>query len=25
MGGEDAAFLIYRKRDCCQGSALPVP
>lgn len=20
-GGEDAAFLIYRKRDCCQGSA----
>ncbi|MCD8339045.1 MAG: TraU family protein [Burkholderiales bacterium] len=21
-GGEDAAYLIYRKRDCCQGSGL---
>ncbi len=21
-GGEDAAYLIYRKRDCCQGSGI---
>ena len=21
-GGEDAAYLIYRKRDCCQGAGI---